>query len=97
MNAPLQAKAIQINAYGPPENLCWVDVSLDPLAANEVRFKVLAAAVNHADLEICSGNWPVQLASPFPYTPDLEALGDVWEVHAIIAQSQLKGRALLLP
>ena len=53
----------------------WVDVSLTPLAVGEVRFKVRAAAVNHADIEVRSGNWPVQLDAPFPgpkrlkYTP----------------------------
>ena len=70
-------KAIQINNYGPPSNLRWVDTQLAPLLNDEVRFTVLAAAVNRADIEICSGNWQIQRDAPFPYTPGLEALGDV--------------------
>ena len=91
-----QAKAIQIRAYGPPENMRWVDVELAPLAAGEVRFKVLAAAVNHADIEIRSGNWPVQLDAPFPYTPGLEALGDVVAVGADVSSVKLGDRVITM-
>lgn len=89
-------KAIQITAYGPPENLRWIDVELAPLPANEVRFKVLAAAVNHADMEICSGNWPVQLGAPFPYTPGLEAVGDVVAVGADVTSVRLGDRVITM-
>ena len=91
-----QAKAIQIRAYGPPENMRWVDVQLEPLLASEVRFRVLAAAVNHADIEIRSGNWPVQLDAPFPYTPGLEALGDVVAVGADVSSVKLGDRVITM-
>ena len=93
---PLTARAIQIAAYGPPQNLRWVDVRLAPLTVSEVRFKVLAAAVNHADMEICSGNWPVQLAAPFPYTPGLEALGDVVAVGAAVTSVKPGDRVITM-
>lgn len=96
MNTPVMQKAIQITAYGAPENLCWVDVSLEPLLSDEVRFKVLAAAVNRADLEICSGSWPVQLKAPFPYTPGLEALGDVVAVGSAVTSIKPGDRVITM-
>ena len=96
MTTPSMTKAIQITAYGPPENLRWVDVTLAPLPADEVRFKVHAAPVNHADMEICSGNWPVQLDAPFPYTPGLEALGDVVTVGAAVTSVKPGDRVITM-
>jgi NADPH2:quinone reductase len=80
------ARAIQMNAYGSPDVLRLSEVRLPPVAANEVRFRVLAAAVNRADIEIRSGNWPIIASEPFPYTPGLEALGDVVEVGSAVTQ-----------
>lgn len=72
-------KAIQMHHYGAPQVLQLADVTLPPLQPNEVRFRVIAAAVNRADLEIRSGKWPILAPQPFPYTPGLEALGEVIE------------------
>lgn len=41
---------------------------------------MLAAAVNHTDLEIRSGNWPVRRPDPFPYVPGVEAVGVIEEL-----------------
>lgn len=73
-------RAIQMQSYGPPEVLEVREVDLRPLGSGEVRFRVLAAAVNYSDLQIRGGVWPILAAQPFPYTPGLEALGDVTEV-----------------
>jgi len=70
-------KAIQMTEYGPPSVLNLVEVDLPPLLDNEVRFRVLVAPVNRADLEIRAGNWPIQHDNPFPYTPGIEAIGEV--------------------
>ena len=72
--------AIQMDTYGGPDVLHPAEIALAPLQPGEVRFRVLAAAVNRADIEIRSGKWPILAPSPFPYTPGLEALGDVVEV-----------------
>lgn len=72
--------AIQMDTYGGPKVLHPAEIALAPLQSGEVRFRVLAAAVNRADIEIRSGKWPILAPSPFPYTPGLEALGDVVEV-----------------
>jgi NADPH:quinone reductase len=55
-------------------------VELGPLGPNEIRIRTVASAVNHSDLEIRAGNWPILTPSPFPYTPGLEVVGDVAEI-----------------
>ncbi len=81
------AKAIQISEYGAPEVMKLVDVTLPELKKDEVRFRVIAAPVNRADIEIRSGNWKIENENPFPYTPGLEAVGQIVEcgkgVHGI--------------
>lgn len=74
------SNAIQMDRYGGPDVLQLRRVPVGPLPPTEVRVKVLAAAVNRADLEIRSGRWPIQRPDPFPYTPGLEVLGEVVEV-----------------
>ncbi len=59
-------QAIQLHQYGPPSILQLAEVPLAPLPPGEVRFRVLAAAVNRADVEIRSGKWPIMRPDPFP-------------------------------
>lgn len=52
--------------------------------ADEVRIRSIASAINHTDLEIRAGNWPVRKPQPFPYVPDVEVVGEIEEVgHAV--------------
>lgn len=83
-----QAHAVVMEHYGPPDVLHYIPVSLAPNSAGELRIKTLFAAVNHTDLEIRAGNWPIKKASPFPYVPGVEVVGvvdavgnDVRDVH----------------
>jgi NADPH:quinone reductase len=72
--------AVVMRRYGSPDVLQYTEVSLPVLGRNEVRIRSIASAVNHTDLEIRSGNWPVQKPEPFPYIPGVEVVGDVEEV-----------------
>ena len=72
-------RAVRIAGYGPPQVLELAEVALAPLAPGELRIRTLAAAVNHTDLEIRAGAWPIRRADPFPYTPGVEAVGVVHE------------------
>src|SRR5688500_11028010 len=74
--------AVVMRRTGPPEVLQWEEVALRPLAPGEVRLRTLAAAVNHSDLEIRAGNWPIRREPCFPYVPGLEVVGEVVEVGA---------------
>lgn len=68
---------VQMTEYGPPNVLTYAPVSLPPVGLDEVRLKTIASAVNHTDLEIRAGNWPVQRIQPFPYVPGVEVVGEV--------------------
>lgn len=78
------AYSVQINAYGAPEVMRWTEMALVPLAPDELRIKTLAAAVNHTDLDIRAGNWPIRKPDPFPYVPGVEVLGEVEEIGAAV-------------
>jgi NADPH:quinone reductase len=77
-------QAIVMHNYGTPDVLALQEIQLQPLQPTEIRFRVLAAPVNRADLEIRSGNWQIMQANPFPYTPGLEATGEVIEVGTAV-------------
>ena len=51
--------AIVMRQYGPPEALTWVELPPVALRPDEIRIRTIASAVNHTDLEIRAGNWPV--------------------------------------
>jgi NADPH2:quinone reductase len=72
-------QAIVMRAYGGPEVLRSEDVALPPLQPDELRVRTIAAAVNHSDLEVRAGNYPVRRDPPFPYVPGLEVIGDIAE------------------
>lgn len=69
--------AVWIDRYGTPEVLIYGKVDLPDLGVGEVRIRTIAAAINHTDLEIRAGNWPIRRTSPFPYVPGVEVVGRV--------------------
>ena len=75
-----QSAAIVMRQYGGPEVLRLETVTIPSLQPDEIRIRSIASAVNHSDLEIRAGNWPIFKAEPFPYTPGLEVVGEVVEV-----------------
>jgi NADPH:quinone reductase len=78
------AHATLIRQYGAPDVLTYGEVPLAPLASDEVRIRSIASAINHTDLEIRAGNWPVKKPQPFPYVPGVEVVGDIEDVgHAV--------------
>src|SRR5262245_62576496 len=78
-------EAIVMRWYGPPGVLGLERVALPALAPDEIRVKSLASAVNHSDLEIRAGNWPIRRADPFTHTPGLEVVGEVVEAGGAVA------------
>jgi len=82
--------------YGEPGVMAAEDVDLAPLQPDEVRLRTLVAPVNHSDLEIRAGSWPVRREPPFPYVPGLEAIGDVVEVGAAVAGVAVGDRAFTM-
>jgi NADPH:quinone reductase len=88
--------AIMMRQYGGPDVLRVEKVPLAPVQASEVRIRAIASAVNHSDLEIRAGNWPVLKREPFPYTPGLETVGQVVETGASVTEVHVGDRVMTM-
>jgi NADPH:quinone reductase len=78
----MKSRAVVMRRVGGPEVLAIEEVELAPLADGEVRIRSLASAINHSDLEIRAGNWPILREPKFPHVPGLEVVGEVVESNA---------------
>jgi NADPH2:quinone reductase len=91
-----QGAAIVMRQYGGPDVLRPEKISLRTLQQDEVRIRSIASAVNHSDLEIRAGNWPIFKSDPFPYTPGLEVVGEVVEVGGSVANLRVGDRVITM-
>ena len=72
-------KKVVCRELGPPESLQLETFASAPLAPGEVRVAVHAAGINFPDVLMAAGEY--QLKPPLPFTPGMEAAGDVIEVN----------------
>src|ERR1700749_4230584 len=85
-------KAMLCRARGAPEVLQLEDVPPRALRAGEVRIRVRAAGVNFADSLMVAGTY--QVKPPFPFTPGLEAAGEVIETGSDVTGLRTGQRVL---
>jgi NADPH2:quinone reductase len=78
-------KAVVCRELGPPENLRLETFDAAPLAPGEVRVAVHAAGINFPDILMAAGEY--QLKPPLPFTPGMEAAGEVIEVDGAAGTS----------
>jgi NADPH:quinone reductase len=71
-------KAVVCRELGPPESLRLETCAAAPLAPGQVRVAIHAAGINFPDILMVAGEY--QLKPPLPFTPGVEAAGDVVEV-----------------
>jgi NADPH:quinone reductase len=71
-------KAVVCRALGLPETLRLESFASKPLAAGQVRVAIRAAGINFPDILMAAGEY--QLKPDLPFTPGVEAAGDVVEV-----------------
>ncbi|WP_407155303.1 NADPH:quinone oxidoreductase family protein [Bradyrhizobium sp. STM 3557] len=71
-------RAVVCRELGPPERLRLERFESRALAAGEVRVAVRAAGINFPDILMVAGEY--QLKPELPFTPGMEAAGDVAEV-----------------
>jgi NADPH2:quinone reductase len=64
---------------GPPESLRLESFTSAPLPEGEVRVAVHAAGINFPDILMAAGEY--QLKPPLPFSPGVEAAGEVVEVN----------------
>ena len=72
-------KAVVCRELGPPENLRLETFASVPLGQGEVRVAIHAAGINFPDILMAAGEY--QLKPPLPFTPGVEAAGEVTEVN----------------
>jgi NADPH2:quinone reductase len=73
-------KAVVCRELGPPETLHLETFAAAPLAPGQVRVAVRAAGINFPDILMAAGEY--QLKPPLPFTPGVEAAGDVVEINS---------------
>jgi NADPH2:quinone reductase len=71
-------RRIVCRELGPPERLQLENVAREPLQAGQVRVAIRAAGINFPDILMVAGEY--QLKPELPFTPGVEAAGDVIEV-----------------
>ena len=74
-------RAVVCRKLGPPESLTMDDISRAALAPGQVRVAIHAAGLNFPDVLMVVGDY--QLKPPLPFTPGMEAAGEVIEVSGV--------------
>ena len=78
--------------YGPPEVVRVEELPSPAAGPGQVRIRVRAAGVNFADTLMVAGKY--QVKPPFPFTPGLEAAGEIVELGNDVEGLRLGQRAL---
>jgi len=71
---------------------CVDDAPSPPMAAGGVRIRVHAAGINFADTLMTTGEY--QVKPPFPFSPGLEAAGEVIEVAPGVTRAKVGDRVM---
>jgi len=71
-------KAVVCRELGPPERLCLETFPPAPLGQGQVRVAIHAAGINFPDILMAAGEY--QLKPELPFTPGVEAAGEVIEL-----------------
>ena len=72
-------KAVVCRELGPPESLRLETFASVPLQPGQVRVAIHAAGINFPDILMAAGDY--QLKPELPFTPGVEAAGEVTEVN----------------
>jgi len=85
-------KAVLCREWGAPDVLRLEETARRELRPGDVRIRVRAAGVNFADSLMVGGSY--QVKPPFPFTPGLEAAGEVMEVGVAVSALRTGQRVL---
>jgi NADPH2:quinone reductase len=85
-------KAICCREWGVPDVLTLEEAESPSLKSHQVRIRVHAAGVNFADSLMVGGTY--QVKPPFPFTPGLEAAGEIVETGGAVNGLRVGQRAL---
>ena len=74
-------RAVVCRELGPPESLRLENAESPSLATGQVRVAIHAAGLNFPDILMCAGEY--QLKPQLPFTPGMEAAGEVLEISSV--------------
>ncbi|MBR1125600.1 NADPH:quinone oxidoreductase family protein [Bradyrhizobium lablabi] len=86
-------KIVVCRELGPPENLRLEEIASPPLGPGEVRVAIRAAGLNFPDVLMAAGEY--QLKPPLPFTPGMEAAGEVVEVDSAVSGVAVGARMIV--
>jgi NADPH:quinone reductase len=86
-------KAVVCRELGPPESLRLETFASAPLAPGQLRVAIHAAGINFPDILMAAGEY--QLKPPLPFTPGVEAAGDVVEIADDVAGIAVGDRVIV--
>jgi NADPH2:quinone reductase len=87
-------KAVLCHAFSEPSNLRVEEIEPGHLERGQVRISVRAAGVNFPDLLMVTGKY--QVKPPLPFTPGIEAAGEIIESAPDVADFRPGQRVLAL-
>lgn len=87
-------KALVINEYGSPDNLCLQEIELPELRPYEVRIKIHATGVNFVDTLLMAGTY--QLSLDLPFIPGSEIAGEILKVGDEVTDLRVGDRVVAL-
>jgi NADPH2:quinone reductase len=85
--------AVVCRELGPPENLRLESFASVPLAPGQVRVAIRAAGINFPDILMVAGEY--QLKPELPFTPGMEAAGDVVQVDGAVKGVEAGDRVII--
>jgi NADPH:quinone reductase len=86
-------KAVVCRELGPPERLRLESVASRTLGTGEVRVAIRAAGLNFPDVLMVSGEY--QLKPELPFTPGMEASGDIVEIGSDVSGVAVGDRVMV--
>jgi len=86
-------RAVVCRELGPPERLRLETFASKPLVAGQVRVAIRAAGINFPDILMAAGEY--QLKPELPFTPGVEAAGDVVEVDTAATDVAVGDRVIV--
>jgi NADPH2:quinone reductase len=86
-------KIVVCRELGPPESLRLEEIPSAALKLGEVRVAIRAAGINFPDILMAAGEY--QLKPTLPFTPGVEAAGDVVEVDGAAKDAAVGDRVIV--
>ena len=86
-------RAVVCRELGPPERMRLETFPAKPLGAGQVRVAIRAAGINFPDILMVAGQY--QLKPDLPFTPGVEAAGDVVEVDGEVKDVSIGDRVIV--